>query len=167
MKYSYVTINTGHIMRGDSDVDLLPGTTAVVQRLLSSRVGNVPGTGSRISYRFDPDPEIRAAALTVSTYVVGIPAPIWTTVFYLDDRAAVSAHDVLFRMAADIGLEQVAFDHLQAPGLATLMLPGAALATAQDVGMLADFGKSMFMVWALEGTTPTGDGGTDNVYTGE
>ena len=156
MKYQYVTINTGHVMRGDSDVDLAPAVVPLVRELLRSGRGEVQGTEGRVRYRFDRDPGIAAAALTVSGRYQGMPAPIWTTLFYLDERAAGAAHEELFKMGANLGLSQHEFPALAAPGLATLLLQGVALVPASDVFMLADFAKTLFMVWALDGGNGAG-----------
>lgn len=157
MKYQYVTISSGHIMRGDSDVDLQPHVVPVVERLLHRGRGDVPGLDGRVQYRFDRDPEIAAAALTVSTTYQGMAAPIWTAIFYLDGAAALAAHDELFKMASRLAVPQENFRGLAAPGLATLLLPGAAVARHDDVFILADFGKTMFMVWALQELSGSGE----------
>ena len=144
MKYQYLTINTGNLSRHDTDVDLMPDVVPKVRQLLDARTGSVPGAVTTgLGYEFT-DAAIPELA------VVSPDMTVWVARFFLRPGEYATAE---VRRLADLHRTIYAkpgHTTIAPPGLALLLLPGAATANPSDVFMLADFGKTMFAVWALD-----------------
>lgn len=144
MKYQYLTINTGHVSRHDTDVDLDPAIADAVAALLARGQGGIPAVHRPLMYRF-ADSGGSAAVLSV---MAGVGVYVWTAGFYLAaDKAYADGMIELRRDAIMMPGAKPADFH--PPGLAVLILPGAAAVSGDDIMILADFAKTMFSVWAL------------------
>jgi hypothetical protein len=141
MKYTNYTWNTGHLLRHDSDVDLDPVVRPIVIKLLAAGSGQVPGSAS-VFYRFTEDG--KAAVLSVSD---AFGCPLWISFFFLSrqtaDQAMTDAQQLNVPSAPNLP------SLLACPGLLTVFLPSASVAQipTADIYMLADFAKTMFVVW--------------------
>ena len=144
MKYQYLTVNTGHVSRHDTDVDLDPAIADGIAALLARGQGSIPEVHRPLSYRFT-DSGGSAAVLSVTA---GVEVYVWTAGFYLaPDRAYFDGMIELRRHAIMMPGAKAAI--FTPPGLALAILPGAAAVGGEDMMILADFAKTMFSVWAL------------------
>jgi hypothetical protein len=143
VKYQYLTINTGHLSRHDTDVDLMPDVVPKVRELLAAGAGSVPGAVTPgLGYEFtDADmPELA---------IVSPDMTVWVARFFL--RNGDAERSEIARLASLHRTIYAKTGHaaMTPPGLALLLLPGVATANPVDVFMLADFAKTMYAVWAL------------------
>lgn len=145
MKFNNYTWNTGHVMRHDTDVNLHQDVIPMVRELISQGEGVVPGQG--VTYVFIPGDGDPYAALTV--YSMASNAAVWTTLFFLTQRQAEMA--TIGARALNVPRAE-SLPALRAPGLVTVFLPTAAIdpLPGREIEILADFAKTMFMVWALD-----------------
>ena len=144
MKYQYLTINTGHLSRHDTDVDLIPDVVPKVRELLAAGSGFVPGAVTPgLGYEFTD-------AAMPELAVVSPDITVWVARFFLRDNEA--ARGEIARLASLHLTIYAKPGHtaITPPGLALLLLPGVATANPVDVFMLADFAKTMYAVWALD-----------------
>lgn len=145
MKYQYLTLNTGHLSRHDTDVNLDPRIVDQVAALLARGCGSIPAVRMPLMYMFT-DSGSTAAGLSVTA---GVGVCVWTAGFYLHaDKAFADGMTELARRAQI--LPDAIPRKLGPPGLALVIQEGAVVVPGDDIKILADFAKTLFSVWALQ-----------------
>lgn len=149
MKYQFLTVNTGHLSRHDTDVDLRPEVVPMVRALVEAGAGTVPGMKTPgITYAMHPETATTGGLSVYAAMPHGGRAEVLCVGFFLAEGGAKPEALAALAVAARAWGEAPSVS-LRAPGLAVALLGGSALVAPGDLFILADFEKTMFSVWAL------------------
>lgn len=134
------TLNTGNHTVHDAAASILDDAALPLAALVAAGSGDVPGAPG-VTYLLAKD----CTALT--TY--GPMGPIWTAIIYRTADQGEHALAELQHMARSLNLRTKPI-RPAAPGLITLLYPGATAVPPATIHMLADFAKAM-AITSLQG----------------